>query len=409
LTRFKYQAKDRYGVQASGFLEGETSKGIALQLEKLGYTPLAITSLAESSGAYTRVDDWFASFQKVGPEELIVFSRQLASILEAGVPLLDGLEAVQDQVRNKKFRIVVRQVKRDIEGGSTFSDALEKHINVFSALFVNMVRAGERAGILGEVLDRLSNLMEKDFETVNKIKTATRYPLIVVVTMVFAFIALTTFVIPRFASFFGAYQTELPLPTRIMMGMNYVFANYWYWILGVVFIGAYMFKKTLDTKTGRYAWDRFILSTPIFGPLFNKIYLSRFSRMLAAMLRSGIPILDALLISSATAENKVVARVVMDVRAEVAKGKSLAEPMKGSQVFPPIAVSMVAIGEKAGTLEQMLNRVSDYFDREADYTIDNLTPLLEPILIFCLGMVLLLFALGIFLPMWNIVKVYKTY
>jgi type II secretory pathway component PulF len=179
--------------------------------------------------------------------------------------------------------------------------------------------------------------------------------------------------------------------------------------LGTLFLSGYLFKKVLGTERGRYSWDRFILSTPVFGPLFSKIYLSRFCRMLAAMVRSGISILEALTVSSATVENKVISRVILDVRDRVAEGKSLTEPMKGSRIFPPIAISMVAIGEKAGSLENMLNRVADYFDREADYTITNLTPLLEPIMVVGLGVIVLVFALGIFLPMWDLVKVYKGF
>jgi type II secretory pathway component PulF len=408
LTSFNYRARDHFGAVSEGTLEAENSKEVALQLERLGYTPISI-SQADSAGLFSGAGKLVASFQKVKMSELVVFTRQLASILEAGVPLLEGLDAVQEQVRNKLFREVLVSVRNEIEGGDTFSDALDRHRNVFSPLIINMVRAGEKAGILDEVLDRISNLLERDIGTADKIKTATRYPLIVMVTLAIAFGILTTFVIPRFAAFFGAFKAELPLPTRMLVGVNYIATNYWYWILAAIAVVVYAFRKVLSTEKGRYSWDRLILSTPIFGPLYSRIYLSRFCRMLAAMIRSGIPILEALAISAATSENKVIARVVMDVRSQVSEGKTLTEPMKGSRIFPPIAISMVSIGEKAGTLEGMLNKVSDYFDREADYTIKNLTPLLEPILIFGLAAIMLVFALGIFLPMWDLIKVYKSF
>jgi type II secretory pathway component PulF len=272
-----------------------------------------------------------------------------------------------------------------------------------------MIRAGEKAGILPEVLDRVSNLLEKDIETADKVKTALRYPMLVFGALAVAFVIMTVYVIPKFASFFAAFKTELPLPTRILMGLNFVMMHFWYWLVGLALIIFYVFRKVLETENGRYNWDRFLLSTPIFGVLFSKVYLSRFGRMLSSMLGSGIPILEALAVTAATVENKVISRVIMDIRNEVSQGKSLAEPMKGSKVFPPIAIAMIAIGEKAGSLEKMLNKMSDYFDREVDYTIANLTPLLEPILIFGLGVILLIFALGIFLPMWDLVKVYKAY
>lgn len=392
---------------SSGSLEAENSKAAAIQLGKLGYLPMAIDQ-EENSILQTRLDDVLARFQRVRPGELVVFTRQLASTLEAGVPLVSGLEAVAEQIINRSFRAVVYQVQKDIEGGLTFSDALDKHHEVFPALVVNMIRAGEKAGILPSVLDRVSNLIEKDLVTIGRVRAATRYPLIVLVTLAIAFVILTTYVVPKFASFFANFRAELPLPTRILIGLNNFLTSFWYGALGIVIAGAYFFRKFLGTEKGRYNWDRFILSTPIFGPLFSKIYLSRFGRMLSAMLASGIPILEALSVTAATIDNKVISQAILSIRNAVSQGKSLAEPMRESRVFPPIAISMVAIGEKAGTLEHMLGKTADYFDREVDYTIDNLTPLIEPLLIFGLGFILLLFALGIFLPMWDLINVYKT-
>lgn len=408
MTNFAYKARDRYGVLAAGRMEADDSRTVAAQLAKQGFTPISI-EIDEASSASLQMEKVMAALQKVKPEDIVVFTRQLASTLEAGVPLINSLDAVAEQIRNNRFRQVVLEAKKEIEGGSTFSDALDKHRDIFSALVINMIRAGEKAGILPQVLDRISNLLEKDIETSGKVKTATRYPLLVMIALVIAFFIMTIYVIPKFASFFAAFKTELPLPTRILMWTNEIMMGYWYWMIGVVFITAYVLKKYLDTEKGRLNWDRFILSTPVFGSLFSKIYLSRFGRMLAAMLNSGIPILEALTVTAATVENKVISHVIVDIRNDVAQGKSLTEPMRGSKVFPPISISMVAIGEKAGTLEKMLDKMADYFDREIDYTIENLTPLLEPILIFGLGMILLVFALGIFLPMWDLVKIYKSY
>jgi len=408
LTSFNYRARDRYGVLTTGQVEAESSKAAALQLEKKGFMPISINPV-ETSDISRAIEKWAATFRGVKIEELIVFTRQLSSILDAGVPLTEGLGAVAEQIKNNLFRAVVQNVKKEIEGGATFSDALDKHRKVFSPLIVNMIRAGEKAGILAPVLDRISNLLEKEEETGNKIKSATRYPLIVLATLSIAFVIMTLYVIPRFANFYAAFKADLPLPTLILMAANRIIVGYWYWMLGIIFASVYLSRKVLETKKGRYNWDRLKLSAPVFGPLFSKIYLSRFSRMLSAMLGSGIPILEALTITSATVDNKVISRVILDVRNEVSQGKNLAEPMKGSEVFPPIAISMVAIGEKAGTLEAMLNKVADYFDREADYTIKDLTPLLEPILIFGLGMLLLIFALGIYLPMWDVIKIYKSF
>jgi type II secretory pathway component PulF len=391
----------------AGRLEGESSKAVAIALVKQGFNPITIAE-EEASGVGLRIEELLSGLQKVKPEDLVVFTRQLSSTLEAGVPLINSLDAVAEQIRNRQFRVIVLAVKKEIESGSTFSDALAKHQNYFSLLVINMIRGGEKAGILPQVLDRISDILEKDIITSEQIKTATRYPLIVLVVLICAFVVLTVYVIPRFVSFFAAFKAQLPLPTRILIGANWVMMNYWYWIVGVISGLSYLGYKVLQTEKGRYNWDRFILSTPVFGPLYSKIYLSRFSRMLSAMLGSGIPILEALTVTAATVDNKVISHVIIDIREEVSRGKSLAEPMRGSRVFPPIAISMVAIGEKAGTLEKMLDKTADYFDREIDYTIKNLTPLIEPMLIFGLAVVLLVFALGIFLPMWDLIKIYKT-
>jgi type II secretory pathway component PulF len=408
LTNFSYKARDRYGAPTAGTMEAADAKEVAHQLGKLNYTPISIAE-AGSKGVLAELADLFTSLSSIKAEDLIVFTRQLASIIDAGVPLTEGLNAVSEQIRNKKFCNVVIAVRQDIENGATFSDALEKHQAVFSPLIINMVRAGEKAGILGEELDRISALMEKDQQTIDKIKTATRYPIIVVGSLVIAFTVLMIFVIPKFVTFFSAFKAELPLPTRILIGMNNIIQGYWYVLLGSLSILFFCLKKYLATEQGRYAWDQLILSLPIFGPLFTKIFLSRFARMLSAMLKSGIPILEALMITAASVSNKVIAKVTIEIRDKVAEGKSLVEPMRNSLIFPPIAISMVAIGEKAGSLESMLNKISDYFDREADYTINNLTPLMEPIMIFGLGLIVMLFALGIFLPMWDLVRVYQNF
>ncbi|MFA4906554.1 MAG: type II secretion system F family protein [Candidatus Margulisiibacteriota bacterium] len=408
MINFNYKARDRAGALASGRLEAESSKEAALQLEKSGLTPISIED-ADASNIMLQIGKIFSGFQKVKSEDLVVFTRQLASALEAGVPLINSLDAVAEQIRNGKFRAAVLSVKKDIEGGLTFSDAMEKQHGIFPALIVNMVRAGEKAGILPKVLDRVSNLIEKDMQTTDKVKSASRYPMIVLVALGLAFVVMSVYIVPKFFAFFSAFKAELPLPTRMLMWVNHAIVNYWYWVLGVIVVLVFSFRRAVATEKGRYNFDRLVLSTPVFGPLYLRIYLSRFGSMLSAMLASGIPILEALTITSATVENKMVARIILDIRNEVAKGKTLTEPMKSSKIFPPISVSMVAIGEKAGTLENMLDKMADYFDREVDYTIKNLTPLIEPILILGLGILMLVFALGVFLPMWDMIKVFKSY
>jgi type II secretory pathway component PulF len=308
---------------------------------------------------------------------------------------------------SRKFRQIILGMRHNIESGSSFSEAMEKEKKTFSSVFVAMVKAGERAGILGEVLDRLAVLLERDFENVQKIKSATRYPMMVVIALVIAFIIVVTFVIPRFSQLYANFKTDLPLPTRILLGINWVIRNYFIYIVLVVALAVYLIKKFMDTEVGKTWWDRFSLSVPVFGVLVNKLLLARFARMLSAMLKSGIPILEALTITRDTMDNRVLAKVINTMKDDVTRGINLSAPMRGSKVFPPLAIQMVAIGEKAGALESMLNKVADYFDRDADYMIRNLTPLLEPLLLLLLAFLVTILALGVFLPMWDMVKLVK--
>jgi type II secretory pathway component PulF len=406
MPTFNYKARDKYGVDVVGSIESSSSDTVAGRLKEMGYTPLNITQ--QQASFSDSISEYFSGFQKIRQDEMLVFVRQLSSILNAGVPLLESLEAVYEQVSSSKFKKVIFSLRKDIEGGASFSEALSAHKKVFSPVFVSMVRAGEKAGILGDVLDRLANLMEKDYENTQKIKSATRYPLIVVIALSIAFVIVVTYIIPQFAKLYANFKAQLPLPTRILIGINFVIVNYWYVILTTLAAALFSFKRFIDTPPGRLALDRFLLSVPIFGDLLSKLILARFCRMLSNMLKSGIPIVEALGISSGTVENRIVSDVIDGVRNEVVKGSGLSEPMKGAKVFPPIVVQMVAIGEKSGSLESMLAKVADYFDRDADYTIRNLTPLLEPLLILILAFFVVLLALGVFLPMWDMVKIVKS-
>jgi len=378
----------------------------AMRLESRGLTPVAITA-EDNIDIFARLESWYSEQQNIKVNEVIVFTRQLASTLEAGVPLTGGLEAVAEQLHNKKFQSMILSMKREVEEGKSFSETMERYHKAFPPLVVNMVRAGEKSGMMPQVLDRVSNLLEKDMETRAKVVGATRYPMIILGTMVGAFFLLNFFVLPKFASIFDRIGIGLPLPTKILLAINKFTLAYWYLcIIGCVAV-VVGFNQILKTKPGRHAWDQLMLKTPVFGPLFVKIYVSRFGRMLSSMLGAGIPVLEALTITAATIENVIVSNIVLNIRNELSHGKRMAEVMKAAKIFPPISVSMVSIGEKSGNLEGMLNKTSDYFDREVNYTIENITPLIEPMLIFGLGGIMLVFALGIFLPMWDMTKMVK--
>lgn len=402
---FNYKAKDKYGVDITGSMESNNSSMVASRLTEMGYTPVFI--FEQEPSIFAPVEKFFSNMQRIKTEEMIVFVRQLSSILAAGVPLLESLEAVYEQVATPKFKAIIFDMRQKIEGGASFSEALAMHKKVFPNVFVSMVRAGERAGILGEVLERLGSLMETDFENLRKIQSATRYPIMVISALVIAFIIVVTFVIPKFSSLFASFKVELPLPTRMLLATNYAVTNYWYIIIAVVIAVVYSFRRFVGSKTGRIYYDRFKLSIPVIGPLVNKLMLARLCRILSAMLKSGIPIIEALSITEDTIDNAILSKVMEDVKVSVSKGSGLSEPMRGAKVFPPLVIQMVTIGEKSGSLESMLSKVADYFDRDTDYTIRNLTPLLEPLLILVLGVFVVILALGVYLPMWDMIKIIK--
>lgn len=384
-------------------MSAEDENAVALKLNQLGFVPISITETKEAS----QVVQLLGSSVRVKSADLNMFTRQLATLQKAGLPILLSLSALRQQAQNKIFKEVIAQITRDIEAGSNLSGALEKYPLIFDSLYINMVASGEVSGKLEQVLERLATLSEHDAVIQMRIKSATRYPLIVVIAMVLGFIILTTLVIPRYARIYAQYTTALPLPTQILLGINYLVTKLWWLVIICGAAGYYLFKKYINTKAGRMAWDSFKLKVPVFGPLLLKLSISRFTRITGVLMRSGIPILKILDISSGSTGNQVVSKAILNIKNNVAEGKGIAEPMKVSGLFPPIVTQMVSVGEETGKLDELLIHVSNYYDEQVDYTISNLTSLIEPILIFVLGLGVLFMALGIFLPMWNLMSIFK--
>jgi len=403
MPNFRYKARDKYGKPLTGVITSENRELAFSYIKNSGYIPVTVEQFDNpymERGFLTR-------FSRVNLEELLAFTRQLVTLQTSGLPLLTSLEALKEQSENKLLKNVIARIIIDIKGGLSFSDALAKHPNIFNELYVNMVKAGEASGKLDEILERLAILSEHQMQTQSKIKSATMYPIIVIFTLIGAFIAMIVFVLPKFAELFSSFNVELPLPTRILLGINYIVQNYWYIILAVVGILVFLVNRYVNTSIGRRMWDGLKLRIPIFGPLILKIIISRFARITGALIKSGIPLLQVLEMTSKTAGNVVVAESLNKVRRSVNEGKPMHEPMKEDKLFPPLVVHMVAVGENTGKLDHLLSRVSDYYDGQVDYTLKNLTTAIEPILIFCLGGMVLVMALAIFLPMWNLLQVFK--
>jgi type II secretory pathway component PulF len=375
------------------------------QLYSLGYFPISIEE--QRQAVSLDLSDLLLRWQKVKLEEIIIFSQQLSTLYKAGLPLLGGLDSITLQVKNKKFRMILEQVRKQIEGGSTLHGAMSNYPEVFSKVYINMVRAGETSGMLGESLDRFISLSDREIRTRQRVKEATRYPKIVILSLSIAFLVLVGFVIPRFAQVFAQFKTPLPLPTRIMIGINDIFQSYWYLVLGAIFGIPILLKRYLRTETGRYFWDRLKMRIPVFGSLFLKIALSRFAYTFAMLNRSGIPILQTLEITTATINNVTLSQAVEEISRNIKEGRSLADSMRETQMFTPLIVQMASVGESSGTLDSMLMRITEYYDIEVDNTIKKISTYIEPFLTLFLGVVVLLLALAVFLPWWNMAKLFR--
>jgi len=402
---FKYRVRDKSGNPVVGTIDAPNLQVAGDQLYTLGYLPISI-EVAEKTLSLN-LSDLLRRFQKVKVEEIILFSQQLSALYKAGLPLLGGLESITQQVKNKKLKMVLEEVRKQIEGGSTLHGAMSKYPEVFSTVYINMVRAGETSGMLGESLDRFVTLSERELQTRQRVKEATRYPKIVIFSLTIAFVVLISFVIPRFAQVFAQFKTPLPLPTRIMIGINDIFQIYWYLVLIVAFGIPILLKRYLQTEKGRYFWDRLKMRIPVFGPLFLKIALSRFAYTFAMLNRSGIPILQTLEITSTTINNIMLSQSVEEISRNVREGRGLADSMRETQMFTPLIIQMVSVGESSGTLDSMLMRITEYYDIEVDNTIKKISTYIEPFLTLFLGIVVLFLALAVFLPWWNMAQLFR--
>ncbi len=402
---FQYRARDRNGKAIESKLEAPTLQLAGDQLRRLGYLPVSIEEMKKSKSI--TLSDWSPQFKKVRLEDLILFSQQLSTLYKAGLPLLLSLSNLKDQVENKRFRSVLEIVCNDVEGGNPLFASLAKHPDVFSTIYINMIRAGEASGRLGESLDRFVNLAERELQTRQRLKEATRYPKIVIFSVVIAFAVLIAFVIPRFAATFAQFNMPLPLPTRIMIAVNHIFQSYWYVVLGFFLSLLIVLKRYVKTKRGRYFWDYLQYRIPVLGPLFLKIGLSRFTHTLGMLNRSGIPILQALEMTSTTVDNILLAQSIEGVKQRVSEGSSLTDALKESGRFTPLVTQMISVGESSGTLDEMLSRVTDYYDVEVENAMKKLPTYIEPLLTLFLGGVVLLLALAVFLPWWNLASLFR--
>jgi type IV pilus assembly protein PilC len=336
--------------------------------------------------------------------DVVIFTRQFSTMINSGLPLVQALTILAEQTDNKALAEVTRKVVFDVESGNTVADALSKHPRAFTNLYVNMVAAGEAGGILDTILLRLATFLEKNDALVRKVKGAMIYPAVIMSVAAIAVVVLLIFVIPVFAGMFASAGQALPLPTRIVIGASGFLRKFW-WIMGAaIIVGGYMFKKYYATPSGKLVIDRLMLRMPVLGDVLRKSAVSRFTRTLGTLISSGVSILEGLEITAKTAGNRVIQDAIMQSRSSIAGGDTIAQPLQKSKVFPPMVISMIAVGEQTGGLDEMLSKIADFYDEEVDAAVSNLLSLLEPIMIVFLGVVVGGMVVAMYLPIFDMVN-----
>ncbi len=394
---FAYQARDAQGKTVSGVAEAINEENAINSLTGRGLMVLSIEQRATFSASRKAT--------KVSDSDLVLMTRQLATMVEAGLPLVSGLTALYEQAdprRQAGLRAVIGEVMQRVQQGDTFNEAIGKHPKVFSRLYISMVRAGETGGMLAEILDRLAGFLEDSARLKKKVKSAMTYPIIVICIALAITVFLIVKIVPVFGGIFADFGAKLPAPTQFLIDLSDLIRGNWYWLILVIGGGFYGARTFLHTRAGTEWWDRYKLKIPVLGPLTHKICMSRFARTFAQLIRSGVPILEVMSIVGETSGNTVVEKAIKGVADDVEKGDSLAVAMTRQPIFPPMMLRMVSAGEATGKIDAMLEKMADFWDEEIEAMLDALTSLIEPFLIVFLGVVVGGIVIAMFLPIFKL-------
>ena len=402
---FSYKVRDKAGKLVEGQLEAENAQLVVSKLRSMGYVPIEIEQ--QGSKSLSRDLKIPGLSDRIKLKDVSVFSRQFATMISSGLSMLRSLYILAEQTESKPLAEVVNQVRLDVERGASLSAALAKHPKAFNRLYVAMVRAGEAGGVLDSVLQRLATTIEKQVELRRKVKSAMTYPAVVSCLVLLLVTAMMLFVVPMFQNIFAALGGKLPLPTQILINVSNVVRKLWFIVFAAEAAAVFAFRKWINSEDGRKRWDTIKLKAPVFGPLAQKTALARFGRTLSALVRSGVPILESLDIVCETAGNWVVAKAVRDTQQPVTRGEPLSKRLEEHAVFPPMVVQMMTVGEETGALDEMLDKIADFYDQEVEATVDALTSLIEPILIVIMGVVIGGMIIALYLPMFSVINLIK--
>jgi len=407
-TTFKYVALNTAGKRITGSVQADREDDAVSQLHGQDLTILSIAQGVGMTKSAARAGKFEINIQRVKLEDLVLFTRQMATMISAGIALLEALEIMEEQVENARFKGIIGQVVRRVAGGGDFSEALADHPKVFNRIYINMVRSGEASGQLDTILVRLAEYLESAAALRREIKSAMTYPVVSLVLIFGITIFLLVGVIPKFNDIFNQMEVELPALTVFMLSTGMWMRHHFLLFMGIVVAGVVGLIVYCRTPLGRRQFDWFILHVPVFGPLFQKVAISRFSRTLATLLDAGVPILGALEIVATTAGNSVVEEAVNTARENVRQGENLAQPLSKSWVFPPMVTRMIAVGERSGALEALLKKISEFYDQQVSATVESLTSLIEPMMIGIMGGMVGTIVLSVFWPILKLQQALAT-
>lgn len=401
MPHFSYKGRDSGGQPVEGVLEGPDSGAVAGLLFGTGITPVEIRPAAAPAPAGPGLLERLRE-PKIEHTEVLLFCRHMYTLLKAGVPIMGALKGLQESAENKAFSRVVQGIRESLDSGHELSVSLARFPRAFSPFYVSMVRVGELTGRLEEVFLRLFTHMEFEKFMRDQVKSAVRYPLFVVSAMVLAIVVINIFVIPAFAKVYQGFKTELPLMTKMLIAFSNFMVSYWPVMLGALVALAFGFRGYINTARGRIEWDEFKMKIPVAGPIVLKATLARFARSFALAIKSGVPAVQALTMVANTVENVFVARKIEAMRESVERGESVLKTAVAAGVFTPIVLQMVAVGEETGALDDLMAEIADMYQREVEYDLKSLASQIEPILVVGLGVLVLILALGVFLPIWDL-------
>ncbi len=403
MALFRYKARNSRGDSVSGEIEAGSADTVATQLVSSGVTPVDIRQVREKRDFISELEELLTN-TKPSLDDLILFCRQMYTLSRSGVPIIRALTGLAETTKNRSLSTAINRIRRNIEGGHELSVAMGMEAAIFNNLIISIIRVGETTGRLDEAFLQLSEYLEMERDTRNRIKMAIRYPSFVIVAIMIAIGIINTLVIPAFARVFAKMKTELPWQTKLLINISDFTVAYWPYMLTGAILLFFGVRQYVSQGQGKYNWDKLKLRLPIMGSLITRSTLARFSRSFAMAFKSGVPLIQALTVTARAVDNEYVAERVLSMRNSVERGENLTRTAAATGLFPPLVLQMFAVGEETGAIDQMMEDVADFYEREVDYELKNLSSAIEPVLIISIGIMVLIIALGVFLPMWDMTK-----